>query len=377
MGNIVIKEVKTKKEQKEFLEFPLKLYKNNPYFVPPLYADEKKIFKPDYVYLEQSKAIYFNAYMDGKMVGRISGILQYASNEKWNQKRVRWTRFDSIDNIEVSNALFKAVEEFAKDNDMDELVGPLGFSDLEREGLLIEGFDELSTFEEQYNYEYYPNLVEEYGFVKEVDWEERQLRLPKEMDDRLYKLADRILKKYNLHIPRVKSTKEFLKRYADQFFELLDKTYDGLYQTVPFTEGTKKLLIENFNLVINTNYVAVIVDENDKVVCFGLTIPSLAKALQKSNGHLTLPALIRCLKSIKKPEIIDLALIGVDPQYQMKGVVTSLILEIMNMLKKEHVKYVETNLNLETNFGIINQWKIFDARLHKKRRCYVKKIVKN
>ena len=374
MGNVIIKEVKTKKEQKEFLEFPLKLYKNNPYFVPPLYGDEKKIFRPDYLYLEQAKAVYFNAYKDGKMVGRISGILQYVSNEKWNQKRVRWTRFDSINDPEVSNALFKAVEDFAKDNEMDELVGPLGFSDLEREGLLIEGFDELATFEEQYNYDYYPKLVEDFGFEKEVDWEERQLRLPKEFDERLYSLADKILRKYKLHIPKIKSTKEFLKRYADQFFELLDQTYDGLYQTVPFTENTKKLLLENFNLVINTNYVAVIVDENDKVVCFGLTIPSLAKALQKSKGHLTIPALLRCLKSIKNPEIIDLALIGVAPEYQMKGVVTSLILEIINMLKKGSVKYVETNLNLETNKAIINQWKIFDARLHKKRRSYVKKI---
>ena len=172
---IEVREVKTKKEQKEFLNFPLDLYDNNPYFVPPLYGDEKKIFKKNYMYLDQAEAIYFNAYKDNKIVGRISGIIQNAANEKNNEKRVRFTRFDSIDDQEVANALFSKVEAWAKEKGMDTVVGPLGFSDLEREGLLVEGFDQLSTFEEQYNYDYYPKLVENYGFVKEVDWLESKL----------------------------------------------------------------------------------------------------------------------------------------------------------------------------------------------------------
>ena len=165
---VEIRKVSTKKERKEFVEFPLKLYKNNPYFVPPLYSDEMNIFKSDYMYYDQAEAVYFNAYRGGKMVGRISGILQVAANRKWNQNRARFTRFDAIDDQEVANALFKAVEDWAKSKQADELVGPLGFSDLEREGLLIQGFDWLNTFEEQYNYDYYQRLIENCGFDKEI-----------------------------------------------------------------------------------------------------------------------------------------------------------------------------------------------------------------
>ena len=157
---ITVKQVKTRKEQREFVKFPLKLYKNNEYFVPCLYMDELAMFHKNFVYNDQAESIFFNAYIDGKMVGRIQGILQHASNQKWNQKRVRFTRFDSIDNQDVANALFQAIEDWAISKGMDEVVGPLGYSDLEREGLLIEGFDQLSTFEEQYNYPYYQKLIE-------------------------------------------------------------------------------------------------------------------------------------------------------------------------------------------------------------------------
>ena len=210
---IEIKEVKTSRQKREFLNFPLKLYKNNSYFVPPLYGDEKKIFKKNYVYLDQSEAVYYLAYLNGEVVGRISGIIQYASNEKNDEKRVRFTRFDSINNQEVANMLFNKVELWAKEKGMDTIVGPLGFSDLEREGLLIEGFDQLSTFEEQYNYEYYQKLIENYGFEKEVDWTERKLYAPKEIDPRLEKISNMMLKKYKLHFGETKNTNEFIKKY--------------------------------------------------------------------------------------------------------------------------------------------------------------------
>ena len=167
---VIVKQVKTRKEQRQFVNFPLELYKDCEFFVPCLYMDELAMFKKNYVYNDQSESIFFNAYIDGKIVGRIQGILQHASNNKWKQKRVRFTRFDSIDNQEVANALFNAIETWAKEKGMTEIVGPLGYSDLEREGLLIEGFDQLSTFEEQYNYPYYQKLIENLGYVKEVDW---------------------------------------------------------------------------------------------------------------------------------------------------------------------------------------------------------------
>ena len=303
---VVVKKVSTKKQQKEFLDFPLKLYKDNPYFVPPLYMDEKKIFNKNYVYNNICETVYYNAYKDNKIVGRISAILQKSSNEKWNQKRIRFTRFDSIDDQEVANALFKAVEDFAKEKQMDEVVGPLGFSDLEREGLLIEGFDYISTFEEQYNYPYYQKLIENCGYEKEVDWIEHRLYYPKVESDRLSKYTDLIFKRFNLHYGEAKNTKEFIKKYAEQFFEIIDITYENLYGTVPFTKEMKKMMIENFKLIVNVKNVAVILDENERVVSFGICFPSLSKAIQKSQGHLTLPTLFRLLHDIKHPKTIDL-----------------------------------------------------------------------
>ncbi len=373
---VEVREVKTRKEKRDFINFPLKLYKDNPYFVPPLYCDEKALFKEDNVNYEQSEAVYFNAYLDGKIVGRISGILQKASNEKWNQTRIRFTRFDSIDNQDVANALFKQIEIWAKEKGMTEIVGPLGFSDLEREGLLIEGFNEVSTFEEQYNYEYYQKLIENCGFKKEVDWVESKIKLPEVIDPRIKRISEMMLKKFKLKLvnEEVKTLNEFIRRYEDQFFDILDKTYVNLYGTVPFTDRMKKQLIKSFKLILDIEKVAAIVDENDRIVCFGLIFPSIGKALQKSGGRLTLPTLIKVYKAIKHPRVIDFGLIGVLPEYQMKGVSTALLQGIIEIMQKYNVDYAETNLNLETNANIQNQWKNFDAVQHKRRRCFIKEI---
>ena len=369
-----IREVKTKKEIKQFVNFPLELYKGNPYFVPPLYMDEMKMFKKGYVYHDQAEDVFFNAYEDGKMVGRIQGILQKVSNEKDHVKRVRFTRFDSIDDQKVADALFKAVEDWAKQKGMDTIVGPLGYSDLEREGLLIEGFEELSTFEEQYNFPYYQKLVENCGYTKEVDWVERKLYSPKEKSDRLERLSKVMMRRCHLHFGEAKNTKDFLNKYADQFFEILDETYKNIYGTVPFSEGMKKMLIANFKLIIDMRFVAVILDENNKVVCFGLCFPSIAKAVQKSNGHLTPGCVYRILKAVKHPEVIDLGLIGVLPKYQMMGIASAIVNQVQIMLESKGIKYAETNLNLEDNTAIISQWKNFDSVQHKRRRSFIKKI---
>lgn len=371
---IEIVKVESKREQKRFLNLPLNMYKGNKCFVPPLYSDEASMFKKNYVYNDQSESIFFNAYLDGRHVGRIQGIIQKASNEKWNEKKVRFTRFDSIDNQEVASALFKAVEEWAISNGMDTVVGPLGYSDLEREGLLIEGFDELSTFEEQYNYPYYQKLIENLGYTKDVDWVERKLYAPKEVDPRFERLCSVILRRNKLKIAETKSISDFIQRYGEKLFKVLDITYDNLYGTVPFSDGMRKMIINNFKLILNKKYFAVIVDEEDNVVCFGICIPSIAKAVQKSNGHLTLPAIGRILRAIRKPEVLDLALIGVLPEYQMKGVSSVLIYEIMKYLLSGEIKYAETNLNLEDNVAIQNQWKSFDNVLHKRRRSFIKHL---
>lgn len=376
-NDITIKEVRTKKDIREFLYFPLRLYKDCPYFVPPLYSDEKQMFKPDYHYYSTCESVFYIALREGKTVGRIQGILQKASNEKYNQKRVRFTRFDCIEDITVAGALFKALEEWTVSKGMDTVVGPLGFSDLEREGMLIEGFDKLATFEEQYNYEYYPDFVSKLGYEKEVDWTESMIFAPdpEQEDGKLERIASYVMKKQNLHVVKTKSTKEMLAKYKDQLFSIIDRAYERIYGTVPFTEEMKEALIKNFNLVIDMNYISMVADKYDRLVCFGLCFPSIAKAVQKSGGRLTPACLVRLLKAIKRPHVIDLALIGVDPDFENLGISAIVASMLKERLKKPGISYAETNLNLENNMQIQNLWKRFKEVKHKRRRSYVKKVV--
>lgn len=374
---IEIKKVESRKDRKEFINFPLKKYKNNPNFVPPLYADEKKIFNDDYIYNDTCETAYFLAKRNKVTVGRISAILQKASNAKNNEKRVRFTRFDCENDEEAAKALFKAVEDFALEKGMDTVCGPLGFSDLEREGLLVEGFDQLSTFEEQYNAEYYGALIEACGYEKEVDGVESKVYLPDEEEiAKIKKMSDFVMKRYGLRLPKCKSTKEFLDKYKDDFFNLLDVAYEGLYGTVPFTDAMKKTMIDSFRLIIDIKHVTVVLNEQNEVVCLGLCFPSLGKALQKSDGKLTPIALLKVLKAIKKPEIIDLGLIAVRPDYVNRGVTAIIAAGLVDILRQNGVKYAETNLNLEDNFSIQNLWKRFNAERHKRRRSYVKVLEK-
>lgn len=371
---IEIKEVQSKKDIREFINFPLRLYKGNPYFVPPLYAAEKALFKKETIYTEQAESVFYLAKRDGKTVGRIQGILQRVSNEKWQQKRVRFTRFDCIQDQDVANALFAAIETWAKQKGMEEIVGPLGYSDLDREGLLIEGFEEISTFEEQYNYAYYASLLENAGFAKEIDWVEYKLFAPKKVDERIERVSAAMMKKYGLHLGFAKTPREFIKKWGNGFFNTLDETYIAIYQSVPFTEKMKKDLIGNFKLIINVKYATVILDKDDNIVGFGLAFPSIGKALQKSGGRLTPCAIVKTLKALKHPKVLDLALIGVLPQYRNKAIATAIIDRLLKMLNDPEIEYAETNLNLETNANIQNQWKAFDSVQHKRRRSYVKKI---
>lgn len=375
-NDLVIKEVKTKKQVKDFINFPLMLYKNNKYFVPFLYGDEKAIFKKNYLYREQADYKAFLAYKDNKVVGRVLAIIQKVSNEKWQQKRVRFSRFDSINDVNVSNALFKKVEEYGKINGMNEIVGPLGFSDMDREGLLIEGFDYLSTFEEQYNYQYYQSLIESFGFEKEIDWEESRIFPNKERNEnhRLDRLANIVMKKNHLHFAQAKNTKLFLKKYKDDLFYLCDETYKNLYQTVPFSEKIKKSLIRSFSLILNKKYLGLVLNERNEPVCFGLLFPELGSAVQRSGGRLYPWTLIKLLYKVRHPKIFDLGLIGVHPDYINCGTVAIIIAQMNSYLNNGKTIYMETNLNLENNSNIISLWNNFDHIQHKKRRSFVKKI---
>lgn len=376
MENVTIIRVTTSSQKKAFVQFPLRLYKNNPYFVPPLYGDEMAQFKKKHAYSDTCDTVFFLAMKGKKVAGRIQGILQRQSNDLRSEKRVRFTRFDAIDDLAVARALFDAVENWAKEQGMDTVCGPLGYSDLEREGMLIEGFDQLSTFEEQYNYEYYPKLLESCGYQKEIDWYEFRLRAPKEQNPMLGKVAQRALELSKLHVvdPSKMSKRKYIETYKDSIFECLDECYRHLFGTVPFTENMKKQMIDQFILILNKEYLVVICDENERVVAFALCIPGIGKALQKSGGRLTLPAICKVLHSSQHPKTLDLGLIGVLPEYQNAGINAVMLEQLIDMLASGKVEYAETNLNLETNTQVMAQWKYFDATQHKRRRSYIKSL---
>ena len=224
--------VESKKDINRFIQFPINLYKDSPYYVPILTSDEKKIFKKNYVYNNTCSTIFFICVDENdEVVGRIEGIIQKAANEKWKQNRVRFTRFDAINNQEVANMLFDAVSDWARQYNIDEIVGPLGYSDLEREGLLIEGFDKIQTYEEQYNFDYYQKLIENYGFVKEIDWHEYKLFPPKKLDERYEILSKRLCERNGLRLYQPKSISKFIKQYKEAFFNIIDTTYNHIYGT--------------------------------------------------------------------------------------------------------------------------------------------------
>lgn len=372
---ITVREVKTPRDIKEFIEFPLRLYKGVWNFTPPLYADEKKLLrdggKPDV-----ADSVFYLAERDGKTVGRIQGIIQKQYNELHGVKTVRFNRFDSIDDPEVSGALFTAVSEWGKAHGMTELVGPLGYSDLDREGLLIEGFDEDSTFEEQYNYDYYPALLEKFGFEKDVDWLEFELRAPKKKNEMLARVAERVLEMQKLHIAETRgiSKKAYLDKYKADFFDCLDECYSKLYGTVPISPEMQKELIDQFLLIINKEFLVLICDENERVVAFGLCFPSINGAAKRSGGRLTPAAIVKLFSEVRRPKVIDLGLVAVRPEYQSSGVNAVILNELCNMLLMGKAEKCETNLNLETNTAVISQWKHFESRQHKRRRSYKKTI---
>lgn len=371
---ITVKEVRSKKEQRAFVRFPLKLYKGNKYYVPMLYSGEFTIFDPEAPFNKVCDSICFLAYDGERVVGRIQGIIQREANEKWDQKRVRFTRFDAIDDGAVSAALFGAVEAWAKQKGMEEFVGPLGYSDLEREGLLIEGFDQEQTFEEQYNYPYYQKLIEAYGFEKDVDWLEYRLYAPESSGDRMIALSQRMLDRYGLRTYQAKTIKELIDRHINGLFEVIEKTYARLYGTMPLNDEIIQSYVSDFKMIVRPEDVMMIYDKNDRMIGFALMFPSISEAVRRSNGHITPTFLARFLRDKKNPKVIDLGLIGVLPEYEARGIPTVMIGELINRLRNGSLDHLETNLMLENNHNIHNLMKHFDRKQNKRRRCFKKTI---
>jgi hypothetical protein len=373
---ITIKEVTTPKERENFIKFPYLLYKGNPYWVPPMLLDEKKVLNK-----EKNPAFGFCdvklwlAYKEGKIAGRIAGIINRRYIEAWKNNYARFSYIDFIDDTDVSKALFDAAEKWAKENKMEKIHGPLGFTDFDPEGMLVEGFEELGTFGAIYNYPYYVKHIEKYGYKKDVDWIEFQVKPPEQILEKVDRIAAIVSKKYDLKILRVKKAKELLP-YGKEIFHLINRAYKDLFGFVQLSDKQIELYIKEYFGFIRPDFVPVVLDNQNKIVAFGITMPSLSKALQKNRGRMFPFGFISMLKAMKSNNMADLYLVAVDPQMQDKGVNALLINEMNKIYIKNKITLVETNRELETNLKVQAQWKEMDARQHKRRRCYIKNLVK-
>jgi len=370
--DIVIKKVENRRDLKRFISFPYKLYAGNKYWVPPLRFDEMNTLRRDKnPAFEFCETQYWLAYKDGKIAGRIAGIINWRYIEKWKNRYARFGWIDFIDDEDVSKALIETVEKWAKDKDMEAVHGPLGFTDLDYEGMLIEGFEELGTMATIYNYSYYPKHLKNYGYTKDIDWVEFEVKAPPEIPEKIDRIAAISLKKNNLRVLKVKKSKDLLP-YAKDMFNVLNVAYRDIFGFVPLTDKQVDLYVKQYLGFIRPDYISIVLDSNDRVAAFAITMPSLSKALQKSNGRLFPFGFIYLLKAMKKNNLIDLYLIGVLPEYQGKGVNGILIKELTKIFISKNIVKAETNVELENNIKVQAQWKLFEKRQHKRRRCYIK-----
>ncbi len=370
---IQIREVTNNRELKTFIRFPLTLYKNNPYYVPSLFDDEMNTLRKDRnPAFAVSQARYWLAYRGDEIVGRVAALYVPGDEIKWGNKYVRFGWLDFIDDAEVVRALMEKVEGWAKELGMTGVHGPLGFTDMDREGMLIEGFDSIATLATYYNYPYYKSRLEELGYGKNVDWLEFTITLETQYEERIARAAELVAKKYNLHM--FKGNKSGLLKLAPQIFDVIEEAYRELYGTVPLTKEQVNTYINNYFGLAIVDYIPIVLDENDKVVAFGITFPSFSKALQKSRGNLFPFGFIHFLKAMKKNDVADLYLVGVRDEYRGKGLNGMCMHQIYQTFKKNGIRYVDTNLNLETNNDVQAMWKYFETRLNKRFRCFVKHL---
>ena len=372
---ISLKEVNTDRDLRKFIRFPIQLYKDNPYYVPALFTDEYKTLHPQKnPSFEHCEARYWLAYSGGRVVGRIAGILNQKHIQKWDEHYLRFGWFDFVDDIEVSGALLSAVENWAKDRQMTAIHGPLGFTDLDREGMLIEGFNELGTLATLYNHSYYPEHLVHHGYTKDIDWVEYELQVPISLDPRITKATELILKRNNLQLLKINSKRELLAR-GHEIFGLINREYSHLYGAVPLSENEINHYIKTYFNFVHPDFIPLIVDEEHNLVAFGAAIPSLSKALQQSSGRLLPFGWMRLLRALRKNKRADLYLVAVKKEYQGLGVNLVLMDHLCQIFNERGIKIVESNPELETNIDVQSQWKILEKRHHKRRRCYIKQFL--
>lgn len=367
----------TKKELLKFIHFPIDvLYNDSTCYVPDLVSDMFSTFLPSenpaYDFCESA---FFMAYRDGKPVGRIAGIINSLVNQREQKQEGRFGFVDFIDDEEVVDALMRAVEQWAKEKGMTCLTGPLGFTDMDPEGCLIEGFDQLGTQATIYNYPYYPKHFERLGFVKDVDWVEFKVIVPEQIPEKMVKIGNIVQHRFNLHLVKMNSTKELVKKYGNEIFALINESYDSLFGYSPLSEKQVKHYINVYLPFLPLDHISLVADANDKLVGVGISVPSLSRALIKSRGRMLPFGWYHMLKAIKhEGRIVDLLLIAVAPEYQSKGVNSLFFVDLIPAFNKRGYEWAETNIELENNENVQKQWQYFDIKQHKRRRAFTKDI---
>lgn len=375
---IIIKKVSSKKELKTFIRFNYELYKGNPYSVPDLYDDMLNTFSSKKnAAFEFCEAEYFLAYKDKKVVGRVAAIINNRANQTWDKKEVRFGWIDFIDDEEVSSALLKAVEDWGKQKGMDTITGPLGFTDMDAEGMLIEGFDQLGTMATIYNYPYYPQHMEKLGFEKDADWVEFKLYVPDQLPEKFVRISEIILQKYKLKIKKLTRKEIKEKHYGQKIFDLINEAYAPLYGFSKMTQGQIDQYVNTYLPLLDLRMVSIVETEDGELVAAGISMASLSKALQKAKGRILPFGWFYLLKAlfIKRPKVLDLLLVGVKPEYQSKGVNALLFYDLVPTFKKMGFVYGESNPELEENKKVQAQWSAFESVQHKRRRAFKKAIL--
>ena len=370
---IEIVEVKNKKQMRLFATYPVKLYKDCPYYVPSLVDDEVNILNPKKnLNLGNSDVKCFLAYKDGKLVGRIAGIINNDSNKSKNEKFVRFSRIDMIDDIKVTEALLDAVEKYGKEKGMEYIQGPWGFDDADREGMLTSGFDEFSSYATAYSYPYYKEHMEKLGYEKECEWVENRLD-PENTDPRFPKVAEMLRKRGYYDLCDTMKASTIIKKYANEFFDCYNKAYAELDNFVPVDERQKKSMIQTFAVLINTRYFSVVMSPDHKVVAFGVGLPYVGDAIRKAKGNLLL-AVPGMLKAKRKPKKVELALIGVDPEYRNSGVHALVAARFIKHAKEDKLEDIFLDPTLTTNLKMLNTWQGMAKKLRCTRQTYRKVI---
>lgn len=375
---VEIREIQpTKRNLLKFVHFPIDtLYRNSEFFVPPLVTDEVNTLRPDKnPAFDFCEAVYYLAYRDGKIVGRVAGIINHVVNERSGKKEARFSYIDFIDDAEVVDALIDAVTRWGKSKGMNHLTGPLSFTDMDPEGMLIEGFDRVGTSGGIYNYPYYPKHMDRLGFTKDADWIEMLITIPPEIPEKMVRISSIVAERNNLENIKYTNRRQLVADYGDAIFKLINEAYDKIFGYSPLSDKQINHYIKMYLPFLPLNDLSMVVDKTTReLIAVGISIPSMARALIKNRGRLFPFGWRHLLRAFKHNDIVDLMLIAVKPEYQNKGVNSMLFTDLIPCFNQNGYKYAESNRELELNSKVLKQWEYFERDQHKRRRAYTKEI---